>query len=115
MKSRLASVYDSGGICVVYSSMICNSIFVVFWSLLCSSFFIVTAFPDAFASTHAIALDNKQPTWSCVLGYFFVSSQIGSSMLSFMVSMICFSCIVISASSAISIRSISSFGSVFCT
>jgi len=63
---RLMVQKVNGGNCTDYPSSVRNLI-VVLPSELRSSFSIVTGFPEAFASAHAKALENGQPTVSCVL------------------------------------------------
>jgi hypothetical protein len=64
---RLMLQKVNGGNCSDYPSSVRNLIVVVLPSELRSSFSMVTGLCEAFASAHAMALENGQPTASCVL------------------------------------------------
>lgn len=64
---RLMLQNVNGGSCIDYFSSIRYWMVVVSLFGFCSSFSMVMGFPEAFASAQAMALENGQPTVSCVL------------------------------------------------
>jgi len=68
VNNMLRSEKFKGGSCMIYLSIISNSILVIFVSWLRVSFWMVTGFPAALAKAQAIALLKRQPTCLWVLG-----------------------------------------------
>ena len=85
----------------------------VFVSWLRVSFWMVTGFPVALAKAQAMALLKRQPTCLWVFGWESVCRQISSSMLPVISTVTVLPWIWISAFSASSRSSTSSFGSLF--
>ena len=111
--NKVRSEKVKGGSCVIYPSSIWYSILVVFVSWLRVSFWMITDLPAALANEHAMALLKRQPTCRWVFGCESVCLQISSSVLPVISRVRVFPRIWISALSASSMPSTSSFGSLF--